>query len=216
MTVLQELELLDAMLWIASNNAFTALATKHFLNQQFYGLPDEEMKKVYKTNVANNILYAGNSALLDSSVVDFYEHILWHNDKRDPKFPSDDLTELRKHRVIISHSATIEFKDPKVQTFYKDGKQYRDNIAVRVWRIRSSVLSKIADLGGAARPPLQIIPQVGTAELIWHALNLSLKPESKPFSIADVQSDLPGYFKAYQAAIEKFAKENGPKQEEKG
>jgi hypothetical protein len=207
MTELQTLEMLDSILWTSSRNVFTASATKHFLNQQFYGISEDEMKRIFKTNVANNILYAGNSALLDSSVVDFYEHVVWHNQNREPKFESDDLKELRKHRVVISHTATIEFSDAKVQQFYSDRKQYRDNVAVRIWRIRKSVIEKIRELGGGERPALQIAPQVGTAELVLNALNLSVKPDAQAYSLADVYKELPAYFQKYQEAIEKFASE---------
>ncbi len=210
MTALQELEMLDAILWIASKNAFTALATKHFLNQQFYGLPDEEMRKIFMTNVANNILFAGNLSLIENSIVDFYEQMAWHNANRNPKFESEDLKELRKHRVVISHSANVEFSDKKVQDFYVARKQYRDNVVIRLWQIRKSVIEKIAYLGGKERPPLQIAPQVGTAELICSALNLSLRPESPIYSLQDIHEVTPSYFSKFQAAIERATAEGVP------
>jgi hypothetical protein len=200
---LQDLEMLDAILWTSSQNVFTASATKHFLNQQFYGLSDDEMRKVFKQNIANNILFAGNSSLIESSIVEFYEHMVWHNNNRNVKIESEDLRELRKHRVVISHSATVNFTDDKVQEFYAARMQYKDNVVVRIWRIRKTVLEKIEELGGANRPALVIVPLPGSAELICCALNLTLRPDSTPYQLKSISDSLPDYFAKFQAAIEK-------------
>jgi hypothetical protein len=206
-TELQRLEMLDSLLWMSSHNALTALATKHFLNRQFYGISEDERKKAYRTNVANNILYRGNEALIDTSIVEMVEHIKYEDKIAKLTFLPPDFEELRKHRIIVSHPGNVQFSDPKVQKFYDDDLQYKDPKAIRIWKLRDAFLSHLKTLGSNREQsfPNQVVIQSGTIELIHGAISLSLKPGEPQPSWEELWKIVPDYFKKYEEAIRRFA-----------
>lgn len=201
MDELTQLQLTDSIVWLHVRNGLTALATKHFLNRQFYGREEAEMKTLFKTNVSNNVLFHANDALIDTSIVGTYEHVLSHNERFTPKIDNEDIQELRKHRIVRSHPGEIEFSDPKVQAFFKDHDHYRDNVALRLWRIRNDILEKVRARGGEIKFPLQVALQSGTLETIQGALNVSYLDTTKPMTLEELWAVVPGYFTKFEEAL---------------
>lgn len=201
MDELTHLKFSDGIIWLHVRNGLTALATKHFLNRQFYGREEAEMKALFKTNVANNILFHANEALISTSIVGTYENILAHNERYTPKIDNEDVQELRKHRIVASHPGEVEFSDPKVQAFFKDHQQYKDNVALRLWRIRHDLLQKMRERGEESKMPLVVQIQAGTMETIQGALNVSYRDTTKPMTLAELWEVVPGYFGKFEAAL---------------
>lgn len=205
MDEIQRLEFADVILWLHTKNALTALATKHLLNWQFYGRPEEERIQVYKTNVANSYLYQANEAVIERSIVGIVEHVRSENQTKLLPIPKGDLEELRKHRVVVSHPSNVKFKDPVVQKFYDDKSQYRDPTAKRIWRIRQALLEELTKLGSkrSLQFPNQVDIQLGTCELIHNAISITYKPEISKPSLKEVWSLTPQYFKKFEKSLSK-------------
>ncbi|MBX7232053.1 MAG: hypothetical protein K1X29_08200 [Bdellovibrionales bacterium] len=207
MNEIQRLEFADSILWTSSRNALTALATQHFLNRQFYGLPEDERRKLFKTNVANNYLYQANEAVIGRSIVDAVENLRAENKRQALPLGAEDLEELRKHRVVISHPANIKFSNPDVQKFYDNDGHYKDPTAVRIWRIRQSLLNELTKIGSQqeSKFPNQVTVQLGTCELIYGAIAVSINDcEPKP-NFVELQKSVFDYFKKFEDVIKKSA-----------
>ncbi|MBK9321373.1 MAG: hypothetical protein IPM97_00185 [Bdellovibrionaceae bacterium] len=208
MTELQRLELLDSLIWMNARNALTALATEHYLNHQFYGLPEDERRKAYKTNVANTFPYQANDAVIDTSVVKIVEHYK-SEDKMSPlPLQITDIEELRKHRIIISHPANAKFSDPDVQKFYDAGLHYKDPKAIRLWRVREAIIQKLTELGSTKIYPNEMTVQLGTVELIHGVISSSLAEGQAAPPLPEVAKSVYPYFKKYEEAIRRFAAES--------
>jgi hypothetical protein len=207
MTEIQRLELLDSRRWMQTFYSLSALATEHYVNHQFYGLPEEERKKAYKTNVANNIVYVANNALIESSIVGLVETIRGEDKREALPLTFSDLEELRKHRIVISHPANVKFSDPEVQKFFDDRSQYKDPKAVRIWRTRQQLLDRLTKLGSSREKqfPNSVTVQTGTIESIYTMLNVSLQSGQTPFLMKDLAVSVPTYFQKYEEGIRKFA-----------
>jgi hypothetical protein len=205
MTELQRMEFLDGLIWSYSRNGLTALATEHYLNHQFYGLPEEERKKVYKTNVANTFPYQANDALIDSSIVHIVE--CFKSEEKMGVLPIQipDLEELRKHRIVISHPSTVKFSDPKVQTFYEADQHYKDPKAIRLWRVREAMIEKLRELDSTKIFPNEVVVQLGTVELIHGAISSSLAEGQVAPPMPEIAKSIFPYFKKYEQAIQRFA-----------
>ncbi len=207
MTEIQRLEFIDGILWTCSRNALTALATQRFLNRQFYGLPEEERRKVYKTNVANSYLYQANEAMIKRSIVEIVEHLREEHRRQALPLAEDDLEELRKHRIVISHPANIKFSDPEVQKFYDNDSHYKDPTAVRIWRLRQTLLNELTKQGSPQETkfPNTVTVQLGTCELIHGAMSVTYNESEPKPRLEDIQTSVFNYFKKFEEVIRKFA-----------
>lgn len=207
MNEIQRLEFADSILWTSSRNALTALATQHFLNRQFYGLPEGERRKSFKTNVANSYLYQANEAVIERSIVCAVEHLREEHKRKELPLAADDLEELRKHRIVISHPANIKFSDPEVQKFYDNDGHYKDPTAVRIWRLRQTLLIELTKLGSSQETkfPNQVTVQLGTCELIYGAMSVSLNETEQKPNFTELQKSVFEYFKKFEDAIRKSA-----------
>jgi hypothetical protein len=192
-----ELEVRAIMLHLHAHNALTALATKHFLNTQFYGREEGERRRIYKTNVANTAPFRANSALIDTSIVGFVEHYrACHKGNLSP-----DIEELRKHRIVISHPANIKFSDGKVQEFYDNRRQYHDPTAIRIWRVSADTDQRLATLGSTTRLSPQIAVQLGTVEMIHASLASSVAAGLAAPPMVELDETVRSYFAKYEDAI---------------
>lgn len=201
MTERQRLETFDVMLWMHSWNFFTAFATKHFINTQFYGRGEAERRTLYARNPANTICYRSNSTMMESSIVAIAEY-LKQEDRREPiDLAGDDRRELRKHRIVLSHPANVEFTETEVQNFYAAGMHNKDPVAERIWRVRAAVIDRLVQLGSSNIRPIEVVAQLGTFEIIEGALNNSLERGATPFSRAETQESVPRYFKQVETAL---------------
>ena len=126
MTELQRLQFLDFSVLTATRNGLTALATKHYLDRQFYGLSEEKRTQVFRTNPANNFLYQANEAMINTSIVKLVEVIKAEDRRGKLPFHIPDFAELRRHRIVLSHPGNIFFDEPEVQKFFDEREQYRD------------------------------------------------------------------------------------------
>lgn len=205
LTELQRIEILDVMINLHTSNCLTGLATKHYLNQQFYGRTDAEKKLMFKTNVANTFGYKANSALIESSVVGIVEHFKSEDKLQKLNLDVPDIEELRKHRIVISHPANVNFTDQKVQQFYDADLHYKDSKALRVLRVRDAVIAKLRELGSARVYPNKVTIQLGTVELSHGALLASLKDGNIPTSIPEMANAVKAYFEEYEQALCRFA-----------
>lgn len=205
MNELQRIELLDTLIWTHVSSGLTALATEHYLNYQFYGLPEEERKKSYKTNVANTVLYQANNALIDSSIVKVVEQFKSEDKISKIPFEIPDMEELRKHRIVISHPSTIKFSDSNVQKFYDADLHYKDPKAIRFWRVRDTIIKKIEEKGGTVKFPNKITVQLGTLELIHGVMASSAADGYMPPPLSEMAKSVYTYFKKYEEAIRNFA-----------
>lgn len=208
MNELQRIEWLDSLIWMHARNGLTALATEHYLNHQFYGLPEDERKKAYKTNVANTFLYQANDALIDTSIVKVVEQFKSEDKISKIPFEIPDMEELRKHRIVISHPSNIKFSDPDVQKFYDADLHYKDSKAVRLWRVRDVIIKKIEEKGGTVKFPNEITVQLGTLELIHGAIASSAADGQMPPPLPEMAKSVYPYFKKYEEAIRRFANNN--------
>ena len=205
MTELQRMELLDGMIWMNARNALTALAIEHYLNHQFYGLPEEERKKAYKTNVANTFPFKANDAIIDTSIVNIVEYYKSEDKMLALPLQIPDIEELRKHRIIISHPANVKFSDPEVQKFYDADLHYKDPKAIRLWRVREAIIQKLKELGSTKIYSNEVIVQLGTVELIHSAISSSLADGQVPPPLPEMAKSVHPYFKKYEESIKRFA-----------
>jgi hypothetical protein len=201
MTEIQRIEFLDFSVFMATRNGLTALATKHFLDWQFYGLKEDERRKVFKTNVANNILYAANDALIDISIVSVTEHIKSEAGRGSLPFLVPDLGVLMDHRDVISHPGTVEFSNAKVQKFFEEQGRYKDPKAVRLWRTRQALLDWLILQGKTPKYPNAVDVHQGTVEMIHSVMTISYKDGVVPPSSADTLETVSKYFKKYEETI---------------
>jgi hypothetical protein len=96
MTELMRLEFLDSSVYMASRNGLTALATKHYIDWQFYGLSADRQKDIFKTNPANNYLYQANNAVIDQSIISIVENIKAEDKRSKLPFTPPDIAALRR------------------------------------------------------------------------------------------------------------------------
>lgn len=202
MDQLTRLRFLDVSVSMAVRNGLTALATKHFLDWQFYGLSEEVRRQVYQTNPANNFLYQANEAMIDSSVVELLENVK-AEDRRDKlPFSIPDLAELRRHRIVISHPGTIFFSEKPVQDFFDNREHYRDEKkALRFFRTREALAAKIVELGGRIDYPTAVAVQAGTSELIQGVLCVALRDRKTAPPVEEIAKAAFPYFAAYEKGI---------------
>ncbi len=202
MTDLQRLLFLDSSVWMTTRNGLTALASKHFIDLQFYGLPEEEREKIYWNNPANTYLYTANKAIVDGTVVDLYENISNEEARGNLELEIPDRKDLYRHRVVLSHSGRVVFRRKDVERFFNDrGHEKEFETALRFWRTREALLGEINKLGGDVKFQTEVALQLGTVELIHGALALTLKdplvlPPTKQFGSA-----VKKFFKDYESAI---------------
>ncbi|QLY24898.1 hypothetical protein [Bdellovibrio sp. KM01] len=209
MNELQRLEMLDTILWLHSRDVLTAIASKGFLNWQFYGLPEEERARTFKTNVANNILYRNNEAMITAGTVSISEHLqdILKQRKRTGllalPFPEEDVEELRKHRHVLSHSANVAFRDPAVQKFYEEGRHWKDFSAKRIWRVREALLKYLTALGSNrdVSLPNDVVVQLGTCQFIQSALAISYLDGVAPPPMSEVAPLVYQYFEKFNEAL---------------
>jgi hypothetical protein len=159
----------------------------------------EEIKKklTYKTNVANNFLFRSLNSTIDTAVISISEQIANYNKISKGKIISADIKKLRNHRHVMSHPATIEFDNREVQAFYQSKEHYRDNIAVRLWRVRQLLITFIESKNGRAITPLGVHLQSGVCEMVHTIFNLSRNSQFQ-LSFDDVYRGIVPYFKGYE------------------
>lgn len=202
MTELMRLEFLDSSVYMASRNGLTALATKHYIDWQFYGLSADRQKDIFKTNPANNYLYQANNAVIDQSIISIVENIKAEDKRSKLPFTPPDIAALRRHRIVLAHPGHIFFDEPKVQKFFDDREHYRDGKkALRLFRTRESLLNKFLELGGSVKFPNKVTVQAGTVELIHGALSLSVISETFVPPKEELLKSCFQYFESYENAI---------------
>jgi len=162
------------------------------LNHQFYGLPEEERKKTYKTNIANTFPYQANDALIDTSIMKVVEQFKSEDKISKIPFEIPDMEELRKHRIVISHPSNIKFSDPDVQKFYDADLHYKDSKAIRLWRVRDVIIKKIEEIGGTVKFPNEITVQLGTQ--IFDLKGVGVTTEGQPGLSGEYHSPEAEYF----------------------
>lgn len=175
MTPAQRLELLDSPLWIYTSAGLSAAAAHLFVIHHYHGQPDRE--KVFRTNVANNIVYQSIESLIDYAVVGTYETINGEIQKFGSLgFEIPGMDELKGHRHYASHPGTIDWRKD-MKAFIEKELHHRDIKAVRLFQARQAVIDGLAKLDPhKSRPENGAVATAGIVEMAKLCLSQALQP----------------------------------------
>lgn len=192
--------MLDALVGIWTADGLTALATKSYLDWQFYGRKEKE--EIFKTNVANNFSYRANNAVISNSIVSVADSIQ-EEIRRFGKFSFEikHLSQLRNHRDAASHPTTTEWRREDMQKFYDAQNHYKDPKGARLWGVRRALVEWRAANGSPPTWPLKVLVQPGTFEIVKTTLALALKDGIRPYPDLELMADLQKYFGKYEEHI---------------
>jgi hypothetical protein len=123
-------------------NAMTTAYVTRVAERWFYQHSEEDQRKLFRTNPANTLTYRSLNALFERSVVHISEW-LKDEDKIHP-VPDEIRKKLNKldlglHRNAISHPATINWRDPKMQEFADADRGVYEYLPGLVWDANRSI-----------------------------------------------------------------------------
>ncbi len=201
----QRLELLDSLLWIYTSAGLSAAAAHLLLIHNYHGQPEKE--KMFKTHVANNIVYTSIESLIDYSVVGTYETIYLEIQRGGGLgFEVPGLDELKGHRHYVSHPGTIEWRKD-MQKFIDKELHHRDIKAVRLYQARQAVVDALLKLDPSKkRPENGAIATAGIVEMTKLCLTQALQPGvNLP---PGFESHVVGFFEHFNKQVANMAAKN--------
>lgn len=142
----KNLQTLSLFISMDVGSAMTAAYVTRVANCWFYQYPEEDQRKLFRTNPANTLAYRSLNALFEQSVVHISE---WLKDEDKIHTVPDEIRQklnkldLGLHRNAISHPATIKWRDPKMQEFAdadRGAYEYRPAI---VWDANRSINAEL-------------------------------------------------------------------------
>lgn len=205
MNPVQRLEFLDTSLWIYTSAGLSAAAAHLFVIHHYHGQPDKE--KVFKTHVANNIVYRSIESLIDYSVVGTYEALHEEISRGGTLgFDIPGLDELKGHRHYASHPETIEWRKD-MKEFVEKELHYRDVKAVRLFQARQAIIDQLDKLGTQRKIPENgAIATAGIVEMAKLCLLQALQPGvNLPHGF---DSHIIGFFDHFNKQVAEMASKN--------
>lgn len=189
--------------------ALGCFAGKWYMDQFFYKHEDAEMRRLFKTNIANTFLYRANQSFFERTFLSAADHI--HEElNREPKMDFKVLHrwDLKNHRDFLSHPGLGgQFENPQMKKFVEEKRYYKEPKAVQLWNARRSILDKLTELGSQrpAKDPSYVGFPSGMVELVHGAINHSLNDDIIRPSMDEVRNSLVTFFKEFQAHLVKEA-----------
>ncbi|MCC6277279.1 MAG: hypothetical protein IT289_05115 [Oligoflexia bacterium] len=136
----------------------------------------ENKEKLFRTNPMNTFQARLLESALKKAAMDTYsqasEFVKEAGLKRENIVGLDTL---RNHRHYHSHTYVGSFNDKQVREFIESDKHYRDDVALRTWQVRSSVIQIMIKNKIEVKNPLRINPNPELAELVYNVFRASCK-----------------------------------------
>lgn len=205
MTPTQRLELLDTSLWLYTSAGLSAAAAHLFVIHHYHGQQNRE--KIFKTHVANNIVYRSIESLIGYAIVGTYE-TLNEEIKRDGSLGFDipGMDELEGHRHYVSHPGTVEWRKDMKEFIAKE-LHHRDVKAVRLFQARQAVIDGLVKLGSQSKIPVNgAIATAGIVEMTKLCLGQALLPG---VNLPDgFDNHIIGFFESFNKQVAGMASRN--------
>jgi hypothetical protein len=177
-TPLQNLDDLNLMISIYVYHAICSSLVTNYVQNIFY-----HNKEQYRTNTANNLIYAGQKALEEQSIVHMVELIKGSDRDLPAGLQIKHKTDLICHRDYLSHPYMQKYF-PRMEKFIEDRRQYFDFRPMLIWQMQGSINEVLVDNGLTARNTSDDIKiRYDMALMVDSILKLSVKSE--------VQSSIP-------------------------
>lgn len=129
----------DAISYLESDFALSCRLALYLVQWTFHNCKEKE--KYYRTNPMNLLGARLLQKSLEKSAIDTFSEI----DELITKIGLErgdivGMKELKNHRHFHSHTYLGEFKDKNVKKFVEEGLQHKDDMGLRVWQVRATVL----------------------------------------------------------------------------
>ncbi|MBC7457356.1 MAG: hypothetical protein H7235_03700 [Bdellovibrionaceae bacterium] len=209
MDLKQRLEYLDMLISNDTKEAISCYALKWYMDYFFYQHTEEEIKRLFKTNIANTFLYQVNFSHFKRCIVSVSDQI--HEElNRAPAIENKILHrwDLKNHRDYLSHPGKGgRFDNPTMKKFIEEDRQYKEPIAIFLWNARQSILESLSNLGSEypKKNPTYIGLSNGMIEIVQGAIHYSLNDEAPRPSAANIKNVLQAYFISFQKHLSEEA-----------
>ena len=157
----------------------------------------------FRTNPANTLVYAALGALEEHSIVRVSEHL---KDEHKLHPISADVEIRRKkdlslHRHAISHPATVEWTNPKMQEFSEADRDGYDWRPAQLWDLQRSINEELRKVGKEARNE-SIAVTLDMAASLHLILDLTRREEYAVPTVNQLLTFLQAEVAKYQALLE--------------
>jgi DNA-binding PadR family transcriptional regulator len=162
----------------------------------------DEQRRRFRTHPANSIIYQGLKALEERGIVRVHERLKDEHGLLRIAATVRRKGDVRLHRLALSHPATIDWQDRKMQVFAEAGREGYDWRPALVWDLQRSINEELRKHG--RQPHIETVPVSYDMAVGLHAiLNLSRHPSYEIPSVNDLFVYMDREVLKYQAALEK-------------
>lgn len=185
------------------DTALTAIATKQYLDWQFYGRPENERELLFFTNVSNTFPYIANDALIDASLIAIVERLKAEDSRRKNSLKMPELENLRPQKIALNHASKLSFSQGRIQDFFDSDCRYKDEKAPRLWRISRILEKELSQISPNSVFRTKVSTAPGTCEMIHAVLVASQIPESYVPPLEEIKPAVLENFQQYEEWMRK-------------